>query len=124
MKWEKTPLIESPWLEQIEGLGKIDFLAMKNQIKSGEMTLWKLSPPAEGLVVTHPEDGVLFIYYLHGRGLFGSLKMKDMLDTARDEGLAGVRCWVHSKAKQRLMSRVGFRLIGPAPKGSAMVMEI
>lgn len=124
MKWEKTKLSSSPWLEKIDGLGKIDFKGMINEIKSGNYTLWKLSPPAEGLVVTYPEDGLLFIYYLHGRGLFGSLKVEELLETARSEGLKGLRCWVHSKSRQRLMSRVGFRLIGPAPVGSAMVMEI
>lgn len=114
---------EAKWLRRIEGLRKVDFVWMLQALESGEAKLWRLPLPAQGVAVTYPEDGLLFIYYLHGRGLFGRLTKEDLLNAAREEGLTGVRAWVHNSRMKRILGRLGFSLVPGAAIG-ATAMEL
>jgi hypothetical protein len=117
LRFEKVPAAEMSledmeWLREIQSVKKNDFKKMVARIFDGEWDLRRLPAPAKGLAVTYPEGGKLFIYYLHGSGLFGSLNKEDLLQAARDDGLKGVACITNTTSRRRLLERVGFRVTG------------
>jgi hypothetical protein len=117
LRFEKIPpgemsLEDMTWFREIKSVRKNDFKKMVGRVFDGEWDLRRLPAPAKGLAVTYPEDGKLFIYYLHGSGLFGSLNKEDLLQAARDDGLKGVACITNTTSRRRLLERVGFRVTG------------
>jgi hypothetical protein len=78
---------------------------MREKVYSGEWTLWRLLPPAQGVAVTYPDSGRLFIYYLHGRDFFDTLTREDLLQLAADEGCIGIWAEVTHKATYKLIKK-------------------
>lgn len=109
-----------PWVERAEVArwlvpgtindNKIDWRYMTQQLAYGVFTLWRLLPPAEGIAITHPHDGRLFIYHLHGQGLFDTLTKEELLTAAREEGLHGVMAETEKPGMVRLLQSLGFRV--------------
>lgn len=101
-------MIDLDWLKQAANLTKIEYRYMLEQIDNENWDLWRLPYPAKGVAVSYPKDGLLFVYYLHGKGLFGSITNKDLLDVARAEGLEGLRAEVRDKKVERILRHLGF----------------
>lgn len=117
LRFEKIPpremsLQDMEWLREIQSVRKNNFRYMVSQVFDGVWDLRRLPAPAKGVAVTYPEGGKLFIYYLHGSGLFGSLNKEDLLQAARDDGLKGVACICNTTSRKRLLERVGFQVTG------------
>lgn len=113
MKFQKIPfdeldILDLDWIEPIKGVGKIDVKVMSKEIALGNWDARRLPAPAQGIAVTYPDDGLLFIYYLRGRGLFGSITKQDLLDAAEVDGLNGVAAHVDNKAMYKLLSNLTF----------------
>lgn len=117
------------WLKPAAGVRKISFERMMEDIKSGRSSLWLLGDKAEGLAVTypylalHPNHGLLFIYYLHGRGLFGTLNKEQLLEASRHCGFKGMTADVESSAMKRILERLGFHVTVESPYGWSMELH-
>jgi len=90
---------------------KVSYRAMVANLMKGEWQLWRLKEPAEGLAVTYPSGGKLFVYYLRGRGLFGTLKVDDLLDVALAEGCKGMAAETRKPGMLALLRRLGFKAL-------------
>lgn len=113
---------DAKWLVKFPSLGKREFRSLPQKFSSGEFTLWKVKPPGEGLAITYPDSGLLFVYYLHGRGLFGRLNKEILLDLASSEGLEGLRTEVGTESRVRLFKKFGW---SPVFQGDAgWILEI
>lgn len=112
IKPAEMSLQDMEWLKEIPSVRKNNFRKMLAHVFDGEWDLRRLPEPAKGVAVTYPEDGKLFIYYLHGTGLFGRLTKEDLLQAARDDGLSGVTCICNTTSRRRLLERVGFQVTG------------
>lgn len=104
---------EQKWLAPIDG--KIEFNLMLDKVKSGEWWLFKLPYPAQGLAVGCADAGKLFIYYLRGFQLFGTVSAEDLLDAARYVGLSGMKAETRKLGVLKLMLNKGFRLTQTLP---------
>ena len=121
MRFEKIPpadysATDLEWLTRpVPGVPKISHREMLAKLDDGEWDLWRLPEPAEGIAVAYPENGLLFVYALTGRGLFGSLTVDDLLDAASFEGLDGLAAEVRSRGMKAILSRLGFVVaeVGP-----------
>lgn len=105
---------QTDWLEQIPGVNKVDFKRMTSAIRSGEYTLWQITGEGpDGIAVTYPEDGFLFIYYLHATGLFGKLTRDDLFNVSRAEKcLEGLRAAATKGGMVVLLRKLGFEITG------------
>lgn len=114
---DSIPLLER-WLNpRTANCGKIDLDEIRVKVLSDEWDLWRLLAPARGIAVTYPEEGQLFIHYLRGKGLFGTVNKETLLSAARDEGLKGMSAEVRSDAHARLLGSVGFKVAECSPLG-------
>lgn len=106
---------EREWLKPIDG--KVEFNYMIDRVKAGDWWLFKLPYPAHGLAVGCEEEGKLFIYYLRGFQLFGTVSAEDLLDAAKYVGLSGMKAETRKLGVLKLMLNKGFKLIdtGPGP---------
>ena len=116
-KFQRVPpdeigLFELSWLEPIPGVPKIDFKKMMWAIKAGSMDLWRLVDGPQGIAVTYPKDGTLFIYYLHATGLFGKLTREELLAAAEGEGLKGMTAATNLPGMVVILTRIGFEITG------------
>lgn len=100
---------DNPWLRPEALDDKVSFRVMTAQLMAGNWQLWKLKPPAEGVAVTYPLKGKLFVYYLHGKGLFGSLKVEDLLDGSLAEGCRGMAAETRKPGILAILKRLGFK---------------
>ena len=113
---------EREWLKPMAALTKIEFRVMLSKLQNEEWSLRRLPAPAVGIAVTYPENGLLFIYGLHGKRLFGSITKQDLLDAATAEGFSGIRCSTESRAAVRLYERLGFSVV--RTDGPKQIMEL
>ena len=104
---------EVQWLTPIDG--KVEFNYMLDKVKSGEWWLFKLPFPSVGLAAGCEDDGKLFIYYLRGHQLFGTVSGEDLLDAARYVGLSGMKAETRKLGVLKLMLNKGFRLTQTLP---------
>lgn len=114
---------QADWLRPAAGVRKVSYERMLSKIEQGVFKLWLLGDPAEGLTVTYPDKDLLFIYYLHGRGLFDNLTIEDLLRAARNEGLSGMVANVESPGMKRLCQRFGFKVTITSPYGYEMELR-
>ena len=126
MIFEKIPFdaldeVDLEWLTPVD-MGKTDAKIMARNVANGNWDVRRLPEPAEGIAVTYPEDGLLFIYGLHGTKLFGSITKQDLLDAATAEGFSGIRCSTESRAAVRLYERLGFSVV--RTDGPKQIMEL
>lgn len=110
--WEHISLSEMSWLEPIRGVPKVDFKKMTAAIKAGSMDLWRLIDGPEGIAVTYPNNGALFIYYLHASGLFGKLTREELLQAAEGEGLKSMSAATQLPGIVAILTRIGFEITG------------
>ncbi len=128
MRFEKLAvadmtLADMEWLKPISSVKKVVFRVMVENLASKKWDLRRLPAPASGLAVTYPDEGKLFIYYLHGRGLFGSLNKEDLLQAARDDGLVGVAAETSNRATLRLLQNIGFEITSAGPFGWCVELQ-
>lgn len=110
-------MFDLDWMQPITGVPKVEFRKMLDNVYNGDWALWRLPYPAKGIAVSYPKDGLLFVYYLHGRDLFGSLTKEDLMKAAHDEGLNG--CAAHTKDRRvaRILKHIGFQEVeSPDPE--------
>jgi len=110
LAWSDLTAKDLKWFRPSGPFKKADFPQMTRMLRKGEWKLWRLPEVAEGLAVTYPQDDLLFIYYLHGKGLFGKLTSSDLYAVAESEGLNGIGCEVWSYGTYRLMRSLGFKV--------------
>ena len=114
--WAERDLLDASWFTFGEAfVGKADFKRMAKELESGAWKFWRMCPPAEGVAVTHPLGDRLFVYYLHGQGLFGTVSSADLLSVARAEGLNGLLVEVHTPSMMRILTGLGFRVVDSEP---------
>lgn len=108
-------VLDRDWLEQIPSVKKADHAKMVKKVEDGEWKLWRLGKPADGIGVTYPWEGKLFVYYLRGLGLFGTLTKEDLLALARREGLNGLAAETSSYGMKKILKRLGFLTVLEEP---------
>lgn len=113
--WESLSDDEKAWLAPMPGVDKPDFRLMRHKLETNQWWLFKLPFPAEGLAVGFPDDGKLFIYYLRGYQLFGTVSAEDLCDAARHVGLSGMKAETRKLGVLKLMLNKGFRLTRVLP---------
>ena len=121
--WSEPAFLAGRWLRPIAAVKKLCWQEMLNHLRCGEWDLRLLPKPASGVAVTYPYRGQLFIYYLHGRGLFGRLTREDLLRAAEAEGLSGVKCDTENPATKRLLERIGFKVVFECDTGWSLELE-
>lgn len=114
---------QKSWLVPCSWVKKLSFKQMLEKLAAREYDLWLLGEPAVGLAVTYPEKDLLFIYYLHGNGLFGSLTIEDLTTIAKNEGLSGMLANVDNLGMKRILERLGFKVILESPYGYEMELR-
>lgn len=105
------------FLGPIPGVGKIDFRDMLAKLDSEEYQLWRLPAPAFGVAVSYPKDGLLFVYYLRGRRLFGSINNRNLLAAAHEEGLDGMAADTKEPGVRRILTSLGFQVVSEPEPG-------
>lgn len=128
-KFERVPpaeysINELEWLRPVPGVPKLELRRTITNLDEEEWDMWRLPAPAEGIAVTYPDRGVLFIHLLSGRGLFGSLTTKDLLDAAEAEGLDGIGAEVQSPGMRAILLRLGFMVTEAGPGWTRMELRI
>lgn len=113
---ENIDILDLDWLEEIPSVRKADFKAMVWKVTNGEWQLWRLGAPAQGVAVTYPWEGRLFIYYLRGTGLFATLTREDLLSVARLCALDGCMAETSSRAMLRILKSLGFEIMTEGPE--------
>lgn len=108
--WGQYNLVDYAWLEPAADLQKMDHRKMMSNLQSGVFKMWRLRPPAEGIAVTFPFEGRLFVYYLHGTGFFDTLNKENLLEVAKSEGLSGMMAETTSKGIKKILERFGFQV--------------
>ena len=113
MIFEKIPFdaldeVDLEWLTPVD-MGKTDAKIMARNVANGNWDVRRLPEPAEGIAVTYPEDGLLFIYGLHGTKLFGSITKEDLLGAATADGLVGMAAHVNKPGMRAILRRLGFQ---------------
>ena len=110
-------LTDVAWLKPIIGVPKVDFREMLTKLDTEEYQLWRLPNPAQGVAVSYPSEGLLFVYYLHGTRLFGSITSKNLLQAAHEEGLDGMAADTKDKRVLRILKSFGFQVVSePEPE--------
>jgi len=103
-------MFDTKWFVPNKGTPKVHLQSMKDELAAGRLDLWRICEPAEGIAVTYPRGGRLFIHYLHGRRLFANLNREDLLYAAEAEGLKGMAAETLFPAVLRILLNLGFEI--------------
>lgn len=111
------------WLKVIPGVPKLDFKLMLSKLDEEEWHLWKIPKPGSGIVVSYEEDGLLFVYYLHGKRFFPRVTVKDLLIVINEAEVEGLRCWVSRSSVRKLLEKLGFKHVNDVDQFQVMELR-